>query len=269
MTQFKTGWSKPKPEHIRRCKAAGVSVDAFLKDIVPAKSMDLTYLTKVIDQEDLGSCTAQSIAQVVRGAQIKEGADPEKTEFMSRLMTYLFERIEDGTRNEDVGSQICTGIDAISRIGFCPESLWPYVTSKFADMPPFEALSHAFTQRGKVDVNYHQITSTGRSRIDDIERAITAGYLVTFGTLVSNDYCASAGVGEEPIDAPTSGVAGGHAQTICAFDTSPKGRKRKKINNSWSRNWGLLGYAYYSDEYLMDSMTDDFWIVKLAPRYVP
>ena len=51
----------------------------------------------------------------------------------SRLFLYYNERALEGTVSTDSGAQIRDGIKSVASQGDCPESIWPYDVTKFAD----------------------------------------------------------------------------------------------------------------------------------------
>ena len=262
------GWNRPTDRHFARCKAGPHARD-LLSAVVPADSADLTRLVTVIDQNGLGSCTANAVAQVIHGAQVFAGA-PVETPFLSRLMAYYLARLEDGNQDSDAGSQICTVFDAVCRIGFCPESVWPYVPVWFKSKPPMEAFWSAIDQRGKVEVNYHRLDGNGESgeqRLDLIRKALTVGCLVTWGAPVSDDYCSDI-LGSDPIPPPIGlPIAGGHAQTLCGYGMTVQGKPFFRNVNSWGPGWGDGGFCDLAPEYVGWSEASDFWLVSLAPRF--
>jgi hypothetical protein len=260
------GWNRPTEAHYARCKAGPPARD-ILDDVVPADKVDNSRLCKVLNQLNLGSCTANAWAQIVRAAMIYKNPD-SAPEFMSRLMTYWLARREDGTVTSDAGSQICTVADACCRMGFCPESVWPYDVTKFAKKPSPEAIWAAYDQKGKIDVNYHRIDQgvSGDSLILLVRKALTAGYLVTWGTQVSKVYC-SGDLGPDPVKPPIGvPIAGGHAQVLADFDwTVPKPRFRNL--NSWGLDFGQGGFCDVDPTYVSWSGSSDMWICTVAPRF--
>lgn len=255
------GWSKPTPLKLARCRAGAVA-DSVLADIEAAESSDLRHLVRIVDQGALGSCTANAVGQIIRGAQVRAGsADPP---FPSRLFAYYLARAEDGNADRDAGSYVCTVLDATARIGFCPESAWEYSDGpeKFAWMPSMDSFRLAFDQRGRVGVNYHQLQASGEARLDLVRRALTAGYLVAFGTLVSEALC-NGNLGAGPIPPPIGQpIAGGHAMTICGH-----GPGHFEIANSWGTGFGDSGFCRFAPEYVAWNETDDLWLVSLSIPY--
>lgn len=263
------GWNPPTPNHYARCKA-GPAANILLAGVVPAPKADLSHLVTIINQLNLGSCTCNSTAQIIHAAMVAAGLDPS-TPFFSRLFAYYLARLEDGNVTTDSGSQNCTVLDACCRMGFCPESAWPYDVSKFAVKPPAEAVWAAYDQRGKVDTNYHRIdTVTGSALLKVMKQALTAGYLFNFGTPVTEAFCSGqAGTTpNNPAMPPTDGqdIAGGHSMAVCGYDDT-LARPVFKIANSWGKDFGDGGFCYFDPSYLTWEQTNDMWICVAAPRF--
>ena len=261
------GWNRPTAKHYARCRA-GAPALVLLAGITPAQKVDLSNLVTIIDQQNLGSCTCNSTAQIIHAAMVKAGLDPS-TPFLSRLFAYFLARAEDGNTTTDAGSQNCTVIDAVCRAGFCPETAWPYDVSQFAQMPPPEAWREAIDQRGKIDINYHRIDQgvTGADLLQVIYQALTAGYLVNFGTLVTEDFC-QGNLGTDPIKPPAPGqpIAGGHSMAIGGYDLTAA-KPYVLIVNSWGTGFGQGGFVKFDPTYLSWFETSDMWLVKAVPLF--
>ena len=263
------GWNRPTDKQLARCKA-GPHVREILDGVIPAETVDLSYLVTVLNQLNLGSCVLNAIAQAIHAEQVRTGAPPS-TEFMSRLMAYYCARLEDGNQDADTGTQICTGFDAVSRMGFCPESIWPYQTDWFKSKPPMEAVWAAYDQRGQVELNYHRLDGPGVSKAELlvlVDKALTAGRLVTWGAPVSNAYCSNQ-LGPDPVLPPIGQpIAGGHAQALCGKNTRKDGKPSYRNVNSWGTDdFGEGGFCDIDPKYITWDETTDLWMVSLAPRF--
>ena len=134
------GWIPDLPDHRDFAYAAPLRVAAAL----PAKVDLRRKCPPVLNQGDLGSCTANAIGNAHRFEQMRQGVAGD---FLpSRLFIYYNERAIEGTIQSDSGAQIRDGIKSVAKKGACPEKMWPYVISKFARQPPAaaskEALKH-------------------------------------------------------------------------------------------------------------------------------
>lgn len=226
---------------------------------VPLKSDNL-HLTKVIDQGAKGSCVANTIAQTVRASHVHQGAkDPE---FLSRLFSYFVSRLYHHETGVDSGTYLRYCFAGLNKFGYCPESSWTYDDGpdKFKKMPSGAAFHDAYDQISPTD--YQRIFTTGKERLDDIKRALGQGFLVAFGTPVSNDFCSNVGT-DVPIAPPVNlSIAGGHAMCVVDHDGDVF-----RIINSWSTDWGQAGYCHFKADYLSWSQTDDVWICRAAPKF--
>lgn len=257
------GWKKDKP------KQPGDKPDFSARPKLGAAPPPKTatcrpYITSILNQGGLGSCTTNATAQAVRASLVRQGV--KGAELPSRLFLYYLARAYDHDTYNDDGTFLRHVCQAAVKFGLPRESFWPYTDVSVGDdapfrrMPPFNAFSKAFDQH--TGASYHRIDTTGAARLDDIRRAIAAGYCVVFGTLVSTDF-ASGRLGSGPIPLPTNKpIAGGHALTIAEYDETSFG-----IVNSWGDDWGDKGWCKFSPDYLSWSESDDFWIISLVPNF--
>jgi len=123
----------------------------------------------------------------------------------------------------------------------------------------------AYDQRGHVGLSYEQLSADGDTFIDQLERALTAGYLVSFGVDVTERFCSEQPSGTIEPPKPGELIAGGHALTAIGYD---RANQRVKILNSWGAGWGdptlEPGCCWFSYDYLRRS--DDRWFVPQAPH---
>ena len=262
------GWNPPQPHHYARCMGRPDATD-IVGSVVPASKVDLSNLvSQILNQLNLGSCTCNSWAQVVHSAMVSAGLDPS-TPYFSRLFVYFCARLEDGNQAQDAGSQNCTVADATCRMGFPPESVWPYDVSQFTMQPSQEAVWAAFDQRGKVDTNYHRIdTVSGSALLTVMKQNLTAGFLCNFGGPVTNAFC-SGQIGttpDNPVVPPTGDVAGGHSMAVVGYDDT-LARPVFKVVNSWGPDYGDGGYCYFDPSYFASGAGQDMWTCRAAPRF--
>jgi C1A family cysteine protease len=238
--------------------------------------------TQTIDQGRLGSCTTDGAAQVIRATEVRERVEggmsldvaQATTQFMSRLFAYYLARAFSGETAVDSGTQIRNVFRALNLFGFPPEYVWPYSDNTdpsagptpFSHMPSANAYRLAFDQRNAVGdrnlVDYARIASTGYERVDDVKRAIMAGYIVEFGTNVSERFCSDMGANNGlPIKPPVGEkIAGGHAMCIVAFDGDDF-----PVLNSWGLEYGDEGVCIFSADYVAWDESTDFWVARRAP----
>ncbi len=172
------------------------------------------------------------------------------------------------TVDYDDGTFLRNVAQAAVKYGFPVEHVWPYSDDSspgapFTKMPSIAAFSAAIDRSAKFSKPvYMRIESTGAQRIEDVKRAIAAGYCIAFGTDVSEDFCNN-NLGTGPIQPPVAQpIAGGHALCIAGYDSDGF-----DIVNSWGSDWGNNGWCRFSTDYISWDKTDDLWIVEVSPLF--
>jgi C1A family cysteine protease len=257
MVQFVHGWI-PDSDHK---KVKDYNARLLLDRVsAPPPSASLRHLIpSILNQGNLGSCTAQAVAQAIRMDLIRKGV--ANAELLSRLFAYYYARAASpGNTQVDSGTQIRCVFDAIRKLGYCPESAWPYDIDTFTFMPGAAAVRAAYDQRSI----YYRITSTGAQRITDICTAVAGGHAVVFGTPVSNAIFDADPT--KPLGPPIGEtIIGGHAMTVVGYKPGRiTGIVDFDIVNSWGEEYGDHGYFTMSDTYLAWSETTDLWIAEIA-----
>ncbi len=212
----------------------------------------------VFDQGDLGSCTANAIANAYRFDLMKQGTAKQRADYLtfvpSRLFIYYNERAMERTIHSDAGAQIRDGIKSIAQRGVCSELEWSY-SKKFDARPTavcyHNALNHQAVEYQRVD-----------SGIDGMRHCLAAGYPFVFGftvyTAFESDHVARFGV----LNLPQHGerTEGGHAVLCVGYDDATR---RVIVMNSWGTAWGQHGYFTMPYDYISDpNLADDMWTVR-------
>ena len=214
-------------------------------------TVDLSpQLPACYDQGQLGSCTANAIAGAI---QFVQAAQKLPSVMPSRLFIYYNERAMEGSIGTDAGAQLRDGIKSVVKLGYCPESDWPYDISQYTDKPPTSCYSEALQDQVTV---YYRVTV----RLSAMLHCLATGYPFVFGISVYESFMNPPG-GVVPM--PTAGekLLGGHAMLCVGYDQAAR---RFKFRNSWGAAWGDgSGYGTIPFEYL-DS-TDyggDYWTIR-------
>jgi C1A family cysteine protease len=241
------GWVPDRPDQRDYLLSVVLRVPARL----PSK-VDLRPLcTKVEDQGQLGSCTANALAGAL---EFLERKDKVLFQDFSRLFIYYNERVLEHTTTSDSGAMLRDGIKTLAKQGACSEKSWPYVVSKFKAKPKAGCYKEA---------QEHQITSYFRiNTVDEMRTCLAEGFPFVFGFTVYESFesqeVSRTGIVNMP--KPNEKVLGGHAVLAVGYDDS---KKRFLVRNSWGEGWGIKGYFTMPYKYLGNrDLSDDFWTIR-------
>jgi len=221
-----------------------------LKIVLPVELNLRSGCSPVVDQEELGSCTANAMGSGLR--EYLEIKNQQVFIALSRLYLYYHERLLEGTVNEDSGATIRDGMKVLKKRGICPEVLCPYDISQFTIAPSREAEDAA----GEYKISSYQRLYT----LNDVKRCIYEGYPVVLGMDVYESFESYnvAGTGIVPVPKDYEQVLGGHAMLIVGY------KKIKQtlyliVRNSWGTGWGDKGYCYIPASFITRGIIFDLW----------
>lgn len=246
------GWIPQLPD--LRDAQLGIGAVTALPSKVDLRSSG--HMPPVYDQGQLGSCTGNGISAVV---DFENHRLDGKFLTPSRLWVYYQERVIEHTVPQDAGAQIRDGIKAVSKLGVCPESEWPYDISTFADKPPQRDYTDALKDR----------VLTYKAAPQDLQslKAVLAGGLpVVFGFTVYASFESAdvARTGIVPMPSPSEQILGGHCTVLAGYDDAVD---RFLVRNSWGTGWGQSGYFEMPYLYTTSrSLASDFWVVEQTSK---
>ena len=200
----------------------------------------------VVDQGELGSCTANAIASGLREfLLLKAGKSLVR---LSRLFLYYEERLLEGDVSEDSGAEIRDGMKVLSQMGICPESEDPYNVKKFTNPPTAQEIRDALPYRIGA---YHRVFG-----LIGLKTALAEGLPVVIGIDVYENFesKAVAKTGIVPIPKGNEQCLGGHAVCVVGYDDA---KNWLIVRNSWGANWGDKGYFYLPYKY--HDLVSDMW----------
>jgi C1A family cysteine protease len=213
----------------------------------------------VYDQGQLGSCTANAIGAAFEYMQRKQAL----TDFMpSRLFVYYNERQVEGTVGQDSGAMIRDGIKSVNQLGVCPEDIWAYDITRFAEQPPAEAYTQAEDHQATV---YQRILPI----LAQMQGCLAGGTPFVFGFSVYESFESEqvAATGVVPMPSRSERLLGGHAVLAVGYDDQTQ---RFIVRNSWGTGWGMDGYFTMPYSYLTNrSLASDFWAIDAVEAPVP
>ena len=217
----------------------------------PAKVYLRPGCSKVEDQQELGSCTANALAGTLEFLMRKD-----KVPFVdaSRLFIYYNERVIEHSVKTDSGAMIRAGIKTLAKQGACTEKRWPYDIAKFAVKPPKACYAEALD---------YQILSYARlATFDEMRACLADGFPFVFGFSVYEGFESQQVARTGVVAMPGAGerMLGGHAVVAVGYDD---GAKRFIVRNSWGTKWGQKGYFTIPYAYLADrNLSDDLWTIR-------
>ena len=219
------------------------------KPVELPESVDLrSMFTRVYDQGELGSCTANALCSVFEFETLDEKVDVGFKP--SRLFVYYNERKLEGNINEDSGATLSTGIKSLIKYGVCSEGLCPYKIENFTRRPSVRAYNDAKQHKVVVATNIDQDIATMKASLYNKNPFVVG--IAVYESFESQEV---AKTGIIPMPKQGEKMLGGHAICICGYNETHWIAK-----NSWGPNWGDKGYFYLPLIYLVDSnLSTDLW----------
>jgi C1A family cysteine protease len=247
LKRFGYGWVPDVPDQRDYLLSAVLRVPAKLPPLVDLRPL----CSKVEDQGQLGSCTANALAGAL---EFLERKDKVSFEDFSRLFIYYDERAVEHTIQSDSGAMIRDGIKTLDKQGVCSEKKWPYIISKFRVKPTpacyKDAANHKIT-------SYHRIIT-----LDEMRACLAEGFPFVFGFTVYESFESQAVAKTGTVNMPKKDeqTMGGHAVLAVGYDDA---KKRFIVRNSWGEGWGVKGYFTMPYQYVADrNLSDDFWTIR-------
>lgn len=211
----------------------------------------VTSIPSVVDQLQIGSCTANAFRTALQRALMAAGISPSE---VSRLHIYGGERSIEGTFPSDSGA---IGHDAFKfarRQGVAYETYWPYGDgSTFAVQADYQ---HAQNAEAKYFIAQY---SHPHPDADTFKAVLSGGKYICFGFTVYNAFesaeVASSGV--VPLPVRGEKILGGH-EVVAVGYLILDGKLYFICQNSWGTGWGKSGFFLMPAEYLFGYGTSDW-----------
>ena len=243
------GWRRDHPEH------SDIRYDATSPLDLPAKVDLRDQCPAVLNQGELGSCTANAIANAHLFEQMKQKA--KKTFLPSRLFIYYNERLINNSIESDSGAELRDGIKTISKQGVCSELHWLYDVLKFAKKPNAKCYKEGLKHKA---ITYAKVSQD----LPSMKHCLASGYpfVIGFSVYESFESDEMAKTGEGQLPDLFENFLGGHAVLVVGYDDK---NQRFNVMNSWGEEWGDKGFFTLPYEYLCNNdLSSDFWTVRMV-----
>lgn len=249
---FKSGWVKDSVDERDYLFKAKIPVRTVVK-----ASVDLRpTCPPVIDQGDLGSCTACATTVMVQYVRKLEKFQNIQ---LSPLFTYYSSRLLEGTVNQDAGASVRDALISTVKYGVVPELFWRYDIKNFKTKPPSgvwtEALKHQTLQYLRLN----------NSSVNDILVCLSQGFPFTFGLMVYESFLSgtTARTGLVPLpNTRREKLAGGHCMVGVGYEGTGS-NMLLIVQNSWSTKWGNKGFCKIPMSYITDlNLCFDLWTIR-------
>lgn len=211
-------------------------------------SVDLRpHMPPVVDQGELGACTACAIGNGLREFWLREMG---QWQALSALYLYWHERALEGNIPEDAGATVRDGMKVLAGPGICPAVDFPFVPADFAHTPSAVAEQDAAAFR----ISAYQRVAT----FLQMRAALATGWPVVFGFTVAASFesPAVAKTGKVPLPKRGEAVLGGHAVLAVGYDETAG---TFLCRNSWGEAWGMAGYFTLPYAYWTRGLAWDMW----------
>lgn len=207
-------------------------------------------MSPIVDQGELGSCTANAIVSGLREfLELKAGKSLTQ---LSRLYLYWHERAVEGDIDQDGGAIIRDGMKILTDMGVPPETDFPYDITTFTNKPSDQAEKDASAFK---ITSYHRIFD-----LNGLKASLVEGYPVVIGMSVFSSFESEDVANHGIVPLPQFGESnlGGHAVLAVGYKTI--GREEYLIvRNSWGTSWGDQGYCYIPSSFVPRNYINDMW----------
>ncbi len=207
----------------------------------------------VYDQLHLNSCSANAIAAALRYDQLREGRPHVPSP--SRLFIYYNERVLAGVVGTNSPVALRDGYRTVTKVGACPEAMWPYQVRRFRRVPTPRCFRSAHDHRA---ILYYRLRRTvSHLRACLAERFPFVMAIAVHNSMMGRDVRRT---GMVPMPTRRDRLRGGHAVLVVGYDHD---RRVLIFRNSWGRGWGDHGDGYLPYAFVASpDLTWDFWTMR-------
>lgn len=238
-----TGY-RPDPDDPRDFRARS----ALAAVAPPAKASLREHVPPRRDQMIQGACTGFAFTGAVE--TLVRSVSHWETRY-SPQFTYNLARMAISEIDRDEGAYIRDAVKSGQQVGLARESDFPYYEIEdiqFAAPPPKAYESARSYRIGP----YRRCLN-----LDDVRRAVAAGFPVVLGFLCYSNLHQAASTGRVP--PPSGSVQGGHAVFAAEYDDASR---YVSCPNSWGKVWGDRGWLHLPYSFFEGGHVSDMWAVE-------
>lgn len=248
------GW-RPNPKGVVRAPFH-LYAARLVQDLPTPKSVDLErHAPPVKNQTNTSSCTGHGMSTGIKTSCPSLPFVPSEEGLYTNGR--CIDRASSVPRGAlppltDDGATIDAVAKGISVYGVRPSKGVPplYSDCSEATINQEPTLRDFEEERHDILVGEYTITSTGNHRIDDLRRALAAGFAVVFGAFVDTafeEWTFAKGVQGACDTSDPNG--GGHCMCFIGYTTLDDGSTVFKVRNSWGLDWGDRGNIYVNEAF--------------------
>jgi len=199
---FTPGWLPSPPDY--RDYTLRARLPSVLLKASPPSVPSLTKAMAILDQGNLGSCTAYASGRAFRYLDRKDTVDFD----VSELFQYWNSRFLMGPQyvDQDSGAYNRDAAKALATYGQAREELWRYEISRFREKPPQPSYEHA---AGHKALEYISVPND----VETMKAVIAAGFPIVIGFTVYSNYTQGLSTGIWP-------EAAGRLRMVTRFNTN-------------------------------------------------
>ena len=231
-------WWKRARDAYQANKANHVRFHGFLAALLPSEVDNSSGVAEVLDQLQIGACTAGGAAGCDMYQEKRQGFTPRRP---ARLQIYQQELDDQGdAQHADDGATITESALEGELHGFAWEDDYPYNTALLSQPIPANIKTLALQNR----VTGHHPVAQDRN---SIKAELAAGNVINMGFLVYPPYNGVGKDGRVPL--PSGQPEGGHDNVAVGYSDSFVNLEGSvgayKMLNDWNMSWGMpsAGFA--------------------------
>jgi C1A family cysteine protease len=206
----------------------------------------------VVDQLQIGSCTANAFRTALLRALLVSGQKPY--EEPSRLHIYGGERTLAGDFSTDAGAEGHDAFRFARKFGVAYESAWPYGDGSTLNSAADYRHAQGYEAKFRIKQYSHPHPDT-----ETFKTVLWAGKYICFGFTVYEGFESEAVAKSGIVPLPKRGeqVLGGHE--VCAVGyVLVNGEFYFVCQNSWGTDWGQDGFFLFPESYMFGYGTSDW-----------